>query len=161
VSKWLVLLLIVTAFTGTYWAVMSGCVADRMVAMAVRSAAREHDPQAVVDALREAENGLDWQQRWVERFGFIAKDPDWSRARESREKLHRLQKEATNILRVAGGELGSEGTEQLRRFLQAMPPLRTGVFREGQETPWRVGFWLAAVGTALLGLVVFVRRMAE
>jgi len=161
VGKLFVLLLIVAAFTGVYWMIMSGYAADRMIALDIRAAVRENDAQSILDRLGEAEEGINAERRWVGWFRPIARDPDWSQARESRKLLHELQKEATDVAAVSGGEIASEGAEQLRKYLRTMPSLHVGVFREGQETLWKVLFWVSAAGVVILGLLLFVRRMGN
>lgn len=160
-GKLFVLLLIIAAFSGTYWMVMSGYVAEQMVAVGISAAAREPDALSMVAGLHKAEAGLDAQQRWVRRLRFIARDPDWSQLEASRKKLHQIQKEATGIAAVSGGEIGSEGAERLRKYLRSMPPLRTGVFREGEDTLWKVLFWVSGAGVILVGLLLFVRRVGD
>lgn len=160
-GKLFVLLLIVAAFTGVYWMIMSGYAADRMIALDIRAAARENDAQSILDRLREAEQGINAERRWVGWFRFIARDPDWSQAQETRKLLHELQNEATDIVAVSGGEIAPEGGEQLRKYLRTMPALHVGAFREGQDTVWKVLFWVSAAGVVILGLLLFVRRMGD
>lgn len=155
------LLLIVAAFTGTYWTVMSGWAADKVLAVDIRAAAREEDPATIRDSLDKAEKRLDSQKEWVGRFKFIARNPDWSRVNQSRATLRELQRAAEDVVNVSGGELGSEGTERLRKYLRTMPPLRAGVFREGEDTLWKVLFWVCAAGVIVLGFLMFVRRIGD
>jgi len=161
VGKLFWLLVIVAAFTGAYWTVMSGWAAEKTLAVDLRAVAREEDPAAIRDGLVKAEKRLDSQKEWVGRFSFIARKPDWSRVNQSRQTLRELQAAAEDVVAVSGGELGSEGTERLRKYLRAMPPLRAGVFREGEDTLWKVLFWVCASGAVLLGLLMFVRRMGN
>lgn len=160
-GKWLVLLLIIAAFTGTYWAIMSGYVADRGLAFDISAAARQSDAKSILDELDKAERRFDWQRRWVKRFGFIARDPDWSQMQQSREVLRELQKEAADAYAVSGTEPSSEGADRVRRYLRRMAPLRVGVFRAGEDTLWKVLFWVSAAGAVLLGLLLFVRRVGD
>ena len=160
-GRWFVLLLIIAAFSGTYWAIMSGYVADRGLAFDIGAAARQNDAKSILDELDKAEHRLDWHKRWVKRFGFIARDPDWSRVEASRDILHELQKEAADAFAVSGTDPGSEGAERVRKYLRQMPPLRTGVFRAGEAMWWKVLFWVSAAGTVLLGLLLFVRRFGD
>jgi hypothetical protein len=129
--------------------------------MTIRGAARENDAASILDGLREAEKRLDGQRRWVDRFHFIARRPDWSATQRSRKTLHELQKEATDVMVTAAGEVGSEGVEQLRRYLRDMPPLHVRAFREGEDTVWKWLFWVSGVGAVLTGLLVFVRRLGD
>ncbi|UCH33950.1 MAG: hypothetical protein JSV65_15525 [Armatimonadota bacterium] len=160
-GRWFVLLVIIAGFTGAYWTVMSGWAAEKAVAVDIRGAARENDPQAILDRLEKAESRLDSQKQWVKRFDFIARDPDWSRVEDSRKILHELQAATSEVIAVSGGEIGAEGTERLRKYLKGMQPLPAGVFREGQDTLWKVLFWISAVGIIILGLLMFVRRIGD
>jgi hypothetical protein len=160
-SKWFLLLLLIAAFTGTYWAVMSGSVAEKMIAFDVRDAARENEPPAILDALKQAEERLDTQKQWVEYFKFMNRSPDWTRVEETRQELHNVQDAAQEIIERSGPDIGAEGTESLRRYLRTLRPLHAGVFREGQSTVWAVLFWIAMVGVVITGLLAFVRRMSD
>jgi len=161
VGKLFVLFLIVAAFTGTYWAVMSGYAAERALGFDIRAAAREADAATIRDDLVKAEGRLDSQKEWVKRFKFIARNPDWSRVEESHKQLRELQRETDDIVAAAGGEIASEGTERLRKFLSEMPIPSAGVFRAGQDTMWKVLFWVSAAGAIILGLLSFVRRFGD
>jgi hypothetical protein len=161
VGKLFVVLLIVAAFTGTYWAVMSGYVAERAMGFDIRAAAREADAATIRDDLIKAEGRLDSQKEWVKRFSFIARQPDWSRIEASRKELRELQRETDDIVAAAGGEIASEGIDKLRKFLSEMPPPSAGVFRPGQDTIWKVLFWVSAAGAVVLGLLSFIRRVGD
>lgn len=160
-SKWFLLLLIVAAFTGTYWAVMSGYVAEKMIAFDINDAAHEEEPPAILDALKQAEQRLDTQKEWVGHFKFLNRKPDWTRVDSTRQELHNLQDAAQEIIERSGPDIGAEGTESLRKYLREMPRLLAGVFREGQSTPWAVIFWAAAAGVVVTGLLAFVRRATD
>ena len=160
-GKWLAVLVIVAAFTGSYWAVMSGYAAERALAFDIRGAARQNDAQSILDELKKAERRLDSQQQWVKRFNFIARNPDWSRVNETRRTLHELQKEVSDVVAVSGGEIGSEGVESTRRYLRTMPLLTASVFRPGEDTLWKVLFWVSASGAVIVALLLFVRRFGD
>lgn len=155
------LLLLIAAFTGIYWAVMSGWAAERALAFDINAAAREQDPATIADALTKCEGRLDSEKQWVGYFKFIMRKPDWSRIEDSRKTLHELQAAAQEAVNTSGGEIGSEATEKLRKYLNNMAPLRVGVFREGQDTLWKVLFWVSGCAAVLVGLLVFVRRSAD
>jgi len=162
VGKWFLLLLVIAAFTGTYWGVMSGYVAEKMIAFDINDASRENEPPAILDALKQAEKRLDTQKEWVQHFKFMNRNPDWTRVQATREELHRLQDAAQEIIERSGPDIGAEGTESLRKYLRdEMRPLLAGVFREGQSTPWAVIFWIAAAGVVVTGLLAFIRRAAD
>jgi hypothetical protein len=161
VGKLFVLLLIVAVFTGLYWAVMSGWATERVLGFDIRGAAREAEAATIYDDLVKAEKRLDTQKEWVKRFSFIARNPDWSRIEESRKQLREIQKEAADVVTAAGGEVASEGVDRLRKFLREMPTPSAGVFRPGEDTLWKVLFWVSAAGAVILGLLLFVRRFGD
>jgi len=161
VGKVLVLLVLVAAFSGIYWAVMSGWAANTALAFDIRGAAREEDAMTIRDDLIKAEKRLDSQKEWVKHFSFIARKPDWSRLERSRRTLRDLQAMAEDVVATSGGEIGSEGTERLRKYLRTLPMLQAGAFREGQDTLWKVLFWVSAAGIIILGLLMFVRRIGD
>lgn len=154
-------LLVIAAFTGVYWAVMSGWAAERALAFDIQAAARENDAATICDALTKCEGRLDSEKQWVGYFKFLMRKPDWSRLEASRKTLHELQAAATEAVNTSGGEIGSEATEKLRKYLRNMEPLRVGVFREGQDTLWKVLFWVSGSLAVLAGLLAFVKRAAD
>jgi hypothetical protein len=154
--KWCALFLILTVGVGFYWAVMTGTWADRNIAMQLRAAIKEPTMPDIAGRLQSAQEAVDGQQAMVKNLAFLARNPDWSHVKATRQELKRLLAVGG---RTSGGsdEAQADAAEALRAQLRDEQPLTVETFYPQQRTFWTVLFWVFAVPAGLFGLLSVVR----
>jgi len=156
--KWCALFAILAVAVGYYWMVMSGTWADRQVDVLLQAALKEATVGDLITRLEAMRERVDGQEALVKKLAFMARNPDWSRLKKTRQEVDGLLAAAKAVSGQTGDDIQSDGAQALHaRMLKDVKALTVQTFLPQQRMFWSVIFWVFAVPTLLFALLSFVR----